>query len=517
MAFTPAKLENTTGLVVGRRLRTARSLRLHIRGAMEDTLTLAGYTGNPADLTALSHEPHGPQTVPSGATAVVLNVEGPQTIEAAFFWRNDDGVAMYCRAKGIICEWLLTQRGRPRLPGEPLTPLGKDAASEGEEGEAKPATSCATVGKAPAPAVVDAIRALQQALEASATAPAAPDLSAFEGRVGNLETTVGALSTSVADLASVMKLAASTPMVRTRLELGASSHANPIVAKLARMGYVPGQETPGNVMLAAPPSIGKTFAVRQLGTSYDLYLEHGCSDDLDEVATLLGSATPDGKGGFVIVDGVLTQAVRAAAEGKTVLMLLDEVTRLGERAQEWLLSFLTGVKTEAGRVYRLRTRRATTDGMLEVIECPVAKLHLIAATNLGARTPLEAFWDRWEVLRIPFETSVIRGVARSIAMSYGMEEREADTLARHFAGAVAASRKAVAGGELRYSLSLRDVERGVQLATTMPSAPTAKDVCNWIAERVTDKCAHWSVDLGETDATASRNAILEVRRALGAI
>jgi len=42
-------------------------------------------------------------------------------------------------------------------------------------------------------------------------------------------------------------------------------------------------------------------------------------------------------------------------------------------------------------------------------------------------------------------------------------------------------------------------------------------VCNWIAERVTDKCAHWSVDLGETDATASRNAILEVRRALGAI
>jgi len=393
------------------------------------------------------------------------------------------------------------------LVGKPYCAALGDAPRANFGGKVRPAASTPASETPAMP--LDVTAALDTLRDALSRPAATVDLAPIHAEIEILDsrlTCLGELLAPALQLAE--RVRAATPVERERIALAARSSSNPILARL--LGYYePGTEAPANVCLAAPPSIGKTYAVRELGKGYDLYLEHGCTDDLDEVATLLGNPTPDGRGGFVIVDGVLTQAVRAAAEGQTVLLLLDEVFRLGERAQEFLLSFLTGVKTPAGRVYRLRTRRTDlATGALEVIECPVKNLHLVAATNLGARTPVEAFWSRWEVVRIPFDVDTVKSVAETIALSYGI--MDAGRLATQFAAAVTVARAGVADGSLRYPLDLRALERSCQLAPTV----SAEAVCKHLADRVSDLCAHWGIDSGETDP-ASAGTVGMVRAALG--
>lgn len=293
-----------------------------------------------------------------------------------------------------------------------------------------------------------------------------------------------------------------TPQTRARLSIAASSPTeNPILNKLAAY-YTPGQESPANVLLTSPPSLGKSFATRQLGQGYDKYMEHGCSDDIDEVATLLGGPVPDGKGGFLMVDGVLTEAVRSASAGSTVLLLLDEVLRLSPRAQEWLLTFLTGVKTPTGRIYRLRTRRAMENGNLEVIECETRNLHIVGATNLGLTAPVEAFWSRWETVRVDFSPALAQSTAAAILAAYGIEDK-GGRLARVFSDVVAESRKLTAEGRLRFPVDFRLLERATQLA---PDG-NRKAVADWMAARLQDNTANWNVDTGDVDPDSTASIV----------
>lgn len=494
----PLSAADLSSLTVGQRLRLSESVRLSFAPRAESEVAIAAHF-SPCEAISIVTGAH---LVPSTAGGFVVAIHGRhETASVLLVWR--DGAAAPLQA-GVapMCGLSLFRTAHPtgRFAGE-AKPGGAPAAKAKGRGKARPAARPAAPAAAPAAAsaVASAVSdAITRALEGMIPAAPTVDLSPLEARLEALETLLAAPTGAT---------------VRSRVALAAASAANPLVAKLQRFGYTPGRECPANVLLAAPPSLGKTFAVRELGKAYDLFVEHGCSDDLDEVPTLLGSATPDGAGGFVVVDGVMAEAMRAAAAGQTVLVLLDEVLRLSERAQEWLLSFLTGVKTATGRVYRLRTRRAI-DGKLEVLEAPVANLHLVAATNLGPRIPVEAFWSRWEVLRLTFDEALIRSTGATIAQSYGMDAAEASALGERFAAAMTLSRASVADGSLRFSLDLRDLERGVQLATTGAAAPTCDEVCRWIGERVADKCAHWSIDLGETDQTVSGAAVGNIKLAL---
>lgn len=305
-------------------------------------------------------------------------------------------------------------------------------------------------------------------------------------------------------LRALAETAVLDPTARARIALAVKGSDNPILDKLIPF-YQAGQEAPANVLVCSPPSLGKSFAIRQLGQTYDHYLEHGCSDDLDEVSTLLGNPVPDGKGGFIVVDGVLTEAMRLAGGGKTVLLLLDEVLRLSPRAQEWLLTFLTGVKTPSGRRYRLRTRRAMSCGTLEVLECATTHLHLVAATNLGLLTPVEAFWSRWETVRIDFSMPLAKDVAHNILSAYGVagsDKKSAKELAKRFAEVVADSRKHVAEGRLRFPVDFRMLERACQLA----KENTPKAVADYLAKRFADNTANWNVDTGDVDGDSLTHA-----------
>lgn len=304
--------------------------------------------------------------------------------------------------------------------------------------------------------------------------------------------------TKVKDLADAIE---NDKSVSSRMPvISAVASGNKIMEQIAPF-YKPGTESYINpLMLCSPPSFGKSHTIRQLGKSYDLYLEHGCSDDLDETSTMVGGPVPDGAGGFIVVDGILTEAVRAASSGKTVLLLLDEVLRLSPRTQEWLLTFLTGVKTGHGKVYRLRTRRVD-DGRLEVIEAPFENLHIIAATNLGMISPVEAFWSRWTKIRIQWERDTAKAIGLSIMDSYGIGS--AEPFAEHYADLIGKTREAVKDGRIKYPADFRLLE----VAAGQCKEPTAPDLAKFIAEYLPDHACLWDCDLG--DVVPESKAVVE--------
>lgn len=474
MPFTPKPYPVGTVFDLGRRIKFGpKSLKVNTASSTDADAALraSSYKG---DMGNVTRNGGFPITLQGGEMGIVTRSD-EQGSDVLFIWRDQQSIEC-ALALGIPSHKFVTHRGASRFVGEPelgTSPSNTPAMPANSPAKAAtPAKQASTT-----PDVADALEAIRQALQPQATVD----------------------EDKVRAIVDDMLKAPAAQQVRARRAVAQASSTNPIMAALQQR-YVPGQEAPANALLTSPPSLGKSFTIREFAKQYDLYLEHGCTDDLDEIATLLGGPVPDGSG-FLMVDGVLTQAVRAAAQGQTVLLLLDEVLRLGERPQEWLLSFLTGVKTSAGRVYRLRTRKAC-GGVLEVIDCPVENLHIVGAANLGPRHPQEAFWSRWDVVRFGFDTQTVQTVAASIATSYGVDDTDAQTIATRFSAAVAGTRVAIAANTLRYPLDMRALERGCQLA----AAADAKTILSYIATRVSDLCAHWSIDLGETDP-ASTDAV----------
>jgi hypothetical protein len=505
-------MSSTISFRIGQRIRVADSIHL-------SSVVPCNLEGG-VDPQATERSLH----VRAGTYADVIHFdESIQTCDVILYIRDGD-VTTAMRADCVTARRFESVRGKPFIPGVDGRRRGGSASAE-EPKTTAPSRSAATASEPDVDALLDSLREALTAKGAPTLDHAAvkavaceaidalvlPALEHVADRVTALESVTDRVDAAESGMSSIIDdvaelkttlatvgaaLATATPAVRAKVRatLAAKGDPNPIVEALGKF-YIPGEEAPANVLLCSPPSLGKSYGVRTFASAYDVYLEHGCSDDMDEIATLLGSPMPDGKGGFITVDGVLTQAVRSAAEGKNVLLLLDEVLRLAPRAQEWLLSFLTGVKRHDGtRCYRLRTRRVDATGALEVIECDAARLHLVGATNLGMLQPVEAFWSRWETVRLDFTPATVQAVASAILSAHGVPD-SGDVLAKAWAQIVTESRSAVAEGKLRFPVDMRMLERAAQYAT----APTVAEVGKWAAERLADNTAHWNADLGDTD------------------
>jgi hypothetical protein len=482
---------------IGQRVRT-------VTFANSEAQTLAAY------LPETDHrETSETVVVPAGTYADIRGDSGSGCYDVTLYIPDGRGGTTVLWADGCDSRRFESVRGKPFVPG--VDGRRKDRSGSGTA--PAPSRSAATASDPDVDAVLstlrDALTAKSGGIDEDAVRelveehvkPVRDGLADTAKLAEAAHTTATEAVIAVEDVRTTLAtvsaaLAVATPAVKARVRtaLAASSDPNPIVDALGQF-YTVGEEAHANVLLCSPPSLGKSYGVRTFATAYDVYLEHGCSDDMDEIATLLGSPMPDGKGGFITVDGVLTQAVRSASQGKNVLLLLDEVLRLAPRAQEWLLSFLTGVKRPDGtRCYRLRTRRVDADGALEVIDCDAARLHIVGATNLGMLQPVEAFWSRWETVRLDFTPATVQSVASAILAAHGIPDA-GDVLAKAWAHIVTDSRKAVAEGKLRFPVDMRMLERAAQYATV----PTVQAVGAWAAQRMADNVAHWNADLGDTD------------------
>jgi hypothetical protein len=499
------KYTDTETFFVGRRLKSDPSLKKLVvpassygdygsRRTTGSDAAAAGWKGNPAAVLSWDFILDG--GFPMGTWGIVTAMIDDARVDAMFLWKTARGIVAVTFT-GLHCSNFVTSRGGPPLVGE------NDSLASAKTAPASAAVASPAAPASDAEAALDAIKKLLGA----GAAPVIDEDMVKRAVEEQLDPFRDAMQ-PVMDILASLK---SDPLAKAKIVTAVAASKNPVVELLSKY-YTVGHDAVANVCLAAPPSIGKTFAYRQLGKAYDAYLEHGCTADSEEINTMLGSTAPDGKGGFVVFDGVLTQAVRTASTGKNVLLLLDEVLRLSEQGQVWLLSFLTGVETADGKKYRLRTRRVMADGTLEVIECFAKHLHIGAAVNLGARSPNDAFWSRWKHERLAFSEATVNGTAVSFADNFGVTDSA--VLAEKFTAALIASRAGVADGSLKYSLDFRSLQNALSMVTRRKASPSAAEVCATLADSVEAQCAHWGIDSGETDPASSTSVAL-VKLALG--
>lgn len=311
---------------------------------------------------------------------------------------------------------------------------------------------------------------------------------------GNAKHTIK-LADEIADLKKVL----SSPTVQKNIKTiqAKISGDNPILDEVTKY-YSPNNEALANLMLLSPPSFGKSHAIRILGDSYDTFLEHNCSEDIDEIATLTGSVIPDSSGtGFINVDGVLTQAMRDASNGKSVLMFFDEVLRWNENVQAFLLTFLNGFEKEVNGIkekfYRLTTRK-NVNGSLEVIEASAKNLNIISGANLTSALPIEAFWSRFKKSRFDFSIELASKVAKSIIQTYNIDytndailtKNDVDGLSSYFALLMAKTREMVTNGTLQYPFDFRLMKSIIEMSDSTTGSILSKvkdeihnDLCSW--------------------------------------
>ena len=383
------------------------------------------------------------------------------------------------------CKAMYTSYGAPS--DEDVANKAADAAASVAAGPAAPVAPAADVANA-VQTMVDAIIAQQGtgAIDADKVIDIAKTLTEpISIKVDDMVADVATIKTLADALAKDSRLA------RRAAVVAAGATKNPVLDLLTPV-YNPGRPVGTRRLLCAPPGIGKSHAIKMLGKCYDLYLEHPCSEDLDEVTTLIGGPVAAGAAGFVPVDGVLTQAMRAAGgtDPQTVLLNLEEVLRWSPKVQEWLLAFLEPRITPAGDVYVLRTRNADASGNFEVLECAAENLHIIGSTNLGRRAPVAAFWDRWQPVDIEYTPALVETVAGSILADHGIA---ANGLPKVFAKVVDMGRKTAAAGTMAYAVSMRAIKTAAIEAADNTAASVAEHLATLIGPRV----RLWDADTGD--------------------
>jgi uncharacterized protein YqgV (UPF0045/DUF77 family) len=338
------------------------------------------------------------------------------------------------------------------------------------------------------------------------------DISKLQPQFDSINTTIETLADEVFTIKNALKQPTAKKAIA---RISATMNNNPIVEKLNAF-YTVGSEANTNVLLLSPPSFGKSHAVRIIGSTYDKFIEHNCSDDIDEVSTLVGSVITDSSGtsksGFIVVDGVLTQAVREASKGNNTLLFLDECLRWNESTQAFLLTFLNGFKKVVNgtteKWYRLTTR-SNNGTTLETIECPSKHLHIVGGANLTSDIPVEAFWSRFKKIRIDYSIDFAKRTTKAIVDSYDIKTTviNSDDFIEYFAMLVDETRQAVVDGSLQFAVDFRLLENAIHSSDGTFDGIVVKLVDNdcglW-----NDVCI-WNVDTGCV-LEDSKNAITDI-------
>jgi len=360
--------------------------------------------------------------------------------------------------------------------------------------------------------IQDALSALSNAIASNQnnSSISNKELDNFKSYIENkLDKSIDAMASSIChidDEINTLRDALKAPEVKKNIKViqAKASGNNPMLNAITKY-YTPSQEANTNVMLLSPPSFGKSHSVRILGDSYDSFLEHNCSSDIDEITTLIGNIIPDSSGsGFVNVDGVLTQAMREASEGKSVLLFLDEILRWNENTQAFLLTFLNGVEKNINGVrekfYRLTTRK-NNNGSLEVLESPSKNLHIISGANLTQEIPIQAFWSRFRKLRFDFNLGFCMETAKAILSGYNIKDysdsdRELNmgNFISGFAKLMEETRKLAIEGSIQFPIDFRNLKASLESMSGDSYFDLWEDLCL----SCFDDCSNWNPDSGDS-------------------
>ena len=345
-------------------------------------------------------------------------------------------------------------------------------------------------------AVMQNLSALQQSLQTmQAPAPASGSVSEDEIQelideaVAPVRDSVNDLETFVAGLNTTM----ATPQGRSRVMNSVQRSKNVILDKV--LNYYPTGGDCTQCLVTSPPSYGKTFAIRKLGEQYDVFLKHSCAERETEEQILIGGPQADASGQWKVQDGVLTEAIRNASQGKTVLLFLDEILRWKLELQDSLLDLLqTSVDNQGNEFHEVRTPHMI-NGQQEVLRCSADKLHIIGAGNREGNPITPAFDDRFHSVDVKYSESEYKEIVKSNLDSLGV--KDVDAIADVYAGATTVSRRLYNEMRLRKPLTIRYLRRAVKLTYQSTGDAKADDVFLWMIQNMNDNHATWDARTGD--------------------
>lgn len=345
-------------------------------------------------------------------------------------------------------------------------------------------------------AVMQNLNALQQSLQTmQAPAPASGSVSEDEIQelideaIAPVKDSVNDLETFVAGLNVTM----ATPQGRSTVVNSVQRSKNVILDKI--LNYYPTGGTCTQCLVTSPPSYGKTFAIRKLGEQYDVFLKHSCAERESEEQILIGGPQADASGQWKVQDGVLTEAIRHASQGKRVLLFLDEIMRWKLELQDSLLDLLqSSVDNQGNEFHELRTPHMV-NGQQEVLRCSTDNLHIIGAGNREGNPITPAFDDRFHSVDVKYVESEYKEIARENLISKGV--KDADAIAEVYAPATTAARKLYNEMRLRKPLSIRYLRRAVDMTYQNTGDTKPDDVLQWMAQHLEDNHVTWDARTGD--------------------
>ena len=348
--------------------------------------------------------------------------------------------------------------------GEPMVELAEQMRKEWRDGNRNaPAPAPAAPAQDIHSAVMQNLNALQQSLQ-TMQAPAPASGSVSEDEIQELiDEAIAPVKDSVNDLET-------------------------FVAGLnATMATPQGRSTVVNSV--------QRFAIRKLGEQYDVFLKHSCAERESEEQILIGGPQADASGQWKVQDGVLTEAIRHASQGKRVLLFLDEIMRWKLELQDSLLDLLqSSVDNQGNEFHELRTPHMV-NGQQEVLRCSTENLHIIGAGNREGNPITPAFDDRFHSVDIKYVESEYKEIARANLISKGV--KDADAIAEVYAAATTAARKLYNEMRLRKPLSIRYIRRAIDNTYQNTGDTKPDDVLQWMVHHLEDNHVTWDARTGD--------------------
>ena len=277
---------------------------------------------------------------------------------------------------------------------------------------------------------------------------------------------------------------------------GAAATADALTSWLLKYGAPSNALCP--MLLLGEQGAGKTYSCRSLSSQYEVYVEVPCHSGM-EARDFLGGFLPNGKssGSLAWVDMGVTRAFRAAASGKSVLLLVDEIFRVPQRERSVFLTALSPlVKPDGTEVYVLNIDRPI-DGdknsphITETIEAPVHLLTIVATTNIGSQFSVTdddpAMAERWVHRYVYCDEASIHRILSNKLDQFGI----ATTFATNFVEFWKAMTAMKKEGTISLAPTVRTLSRAID-CSGVDSKTAADDIKTSFVASIMDIAPMWA-------------------------
>ena len=224
------------------------------------------------------------------------------------------------------------------------------------------------------------------------------------------------------------------------------------------------------ILIEGEHGSSKTTTVRNFASNHaEVFIRVGGHAGLQSFDFLGGVVPMSGlEKTYVWKDGPVAAAFRAANAGKKVVLFLDELLRIPLRELSILYTALSPYQGK----YHISTDRivsvsAEGIGITEELECPVANLCMVAATNIGSEYAVDeidpALADRFSIIRMDVTESSLVAILNDVCTLKKFPDK--DVVISKLLEFYLQMAEAHTQGLVKYKPSARRLSLSIELAT----------------------------------------------------